>query len=91
MNKEEMVDKLSEAMECPKTEAATAVELILELIKGTVKQGKRVKISGFGTFAVAKRRARKGRNPQTGEEIRIPARKKFIFKASKTFTESLNS
>jgi DNA-binding protein HU-beta len=90
MNKAEMVGKYSEGMGCSKVEAAAAVEMVFELIKGTVKRGKKVQISGFGTFAVAKRKARKGINPNTREEIRIPAKKKFVFKASGSFTEQLN-
>jgi DNA-binding protein HU-beta len=91
MNKAELVEKYSEEMGCPKAEAERAVDAVFNLAKQALKKRQLVKIAGFGTFAVVRRKARKGRNPSTGEEIRIPAKKKLAFKASKAFTEQLNS
>lgn len=91
MNKAELVEKYSDERGCSKAEAARAVGTVLDIIQGALAKGKEVKISDFGTFKVVRRKARKGRNPQTGEEIRIPAKKKLVFKASKAFTEQLNS
>jgi integration host factor subunit alpha len=66
-------------------EASTLVDLILDFIKQGLKQGDRVQISGFGTFLVREKKQRKGRNPQTGEEMTIQSRKSVVFRPSKTF------
>ncbi len=66
-------------------EAAKLVDLILELIKTGLGGGDKVQISGFGTFLVRKKKERKGRNPQTGEEMTIRSRKSVVFRPSKNF------
>ena len=90
MNKAELAEKYGEEMGCSKAEADGAVDTVFCLIREALKKGKEVKISGLGTFKIVRRKARTGRNPQTGDAINIPARKKLALKASKSFTSSLN-
>ena len=73
MNKAELVDKFGQEMDVSKAEADRAVDTVFGLIKEALAKGKEVKISGLGTFKIVRRKARTGRNPQTGDEIRIPA------------------
>lgn len=72
-----------------KKEAADLVELVFETIKETLGRGERVKISGFGNFVLRDKRARQGRNPQTGETITIAARRVLNFKASQVLKDLL--
>ncbi|MBY0314208.1 MAG: HU family DNA-binding protein [Bdellovibrionales bacterium] len=73
MNKAELIEKVANDVECTKAQAERLLDATLDIIKKSVKKGDEVKLVGFGTFAKAKRKARKGRNPQTGSEIKIPA------------------
>ncbi len=73
MNKSDLINEVSKAVST-KSEAQAAVDCILSTIKDTLKNGEPVQIAGFGSFKVVNRSARKGRNPQTGEEIQIDAR-----------------
>ncbi|MEW6685409.1 MAG: HU family DNA-binding protein [Candidatus Edwardsbacteria bacterium] len=82
MNKAELVDAISKVT-CTKSEAAAAVDAVIENITKALKKGDSVTLVGFGTFSVKKRAARVGRNPQTGKEIKIPAKKVPVFKAGK--------
>jgi len=66
-------------------EAARLVDLILYFIKQALLRGERIQITGFGTFMVREKKGRKGRNPQTGEEMIISARKSVVFRPSKAF------
>jgi len=66
-------------------EASRLVDLILQFIKEGLREGERVQISGFGTFLVREKKERKGRNPQTGEEMTILRRKSVVFRPSKNF------
>jgi DNA-binding protein HU-beta len=75
LNKGELVDKIANDTGVTKTQAEAVFNSLIDGIKGSMKKGHKVTIVGFGTFSVAKRKARKGRNPQTGAEIKIPARK----------------
>ncbi len=70
-------------------EAAQAVDNVLEIIKDTLRRGEKVKISGFGTFVVSRKRARRGRNPQTGTPLIIDSRCVLSFKASDILKERL--
>ncbi|HDD64615.1 MAG TPA: HU family DNA-binding protein [Firmicutes bacterium] len=79
MNKADLIEAVAEVVGTKK-EAAAAVDAMLDAIKKSLKKGEPVTLVGFGTFKVAKRKARKGRNPQTGEEIKIPAKKVPVFK-----------
>ena len=80
MNKAELIEAVAKNV-CTKKEAAGAVDAVLEAIKASLKKGKPVTLVGFGTFKVSKRKARTGRNPQTGKAIKIPARNVPVFKA----------
>jgi integration host factor subunit alpha len=73
-----------------KKEAADIVEVLFEVLKETLGRGESIKISAFGNFVVRDKKARKGRNPQTGEEIEISARRVLTFKPSQVLKDSLN-
>lgn len=90
MNKAELIDKVAAAAELNKASATRAVEAVLDSITGTLKGGDQVTLSGFGTFSVAARAARTGRNPRTGEAIAIPASKNPKFKAGKGLKDAVN-
>ena len=90
MNKSQLVDHVASKTSLPKTKAQEAVEAIFEGIKGTLTSGGEVRLVGFGTFSVAQRAATTGRNPRTGEKIKIPASKQPKFKAGKDLKESVN-
>ncbi|MEE9181849.1 MAG: HU family DNA-binding protein [candidate division NC10 bacterium] len=83
MTKAELVDKMAKGSGMTKRAAETALESALKSIRDSLKKGKKVTLVGFGTFSVARRAARNGRNPQTGRVIRIPAAKVPRFKAGK--------
>jgi integration host factor subunit alpha len=74
-----------------KKEAADVVETVFDAIKETLERGEMVKISGFGNFVTRDKAARTGRNPQTGEEIEIAARRVLTFKPSQVLKDALNS
>jgi DNA-binding protein HU-beta len=88
MNKGDIIDVVAKTT-CSKAEAVKAVNAFLEAIKKTLKKGEKVTLVGFGTFSVAKRSARKGRNPQTGKPIKIAAKKVPKFTAGKALKESV--
>jgi nucleoid DNA-binding protein len=89
MTKSQLVQKLAEASELNKKQADATLQALVELTVGTVRKGEPVKIPGLGTFRKVQTKARMGRNPQTGEAIKIPARKKVRFSVAKTFKESV--
>jgi DNA-binding protein HU-beta len=89
MTKAELIDKISSGVKISKVDAAKALDSTLNSIKGALKKGQKITLVGFGTFSVVKRKARKGRNPQTGAAISIPARKIPKFRAGKTFKEAV--
>ena len=80
MNKAELTEIIAKDAKITKAEAKRAVEAFTEGIKGTLKKNKEVRLIGFGTFGVRKRKARKGVNPQTGKEIKIAAKKVPYFR-----------
>ena len=90
MNKGELVEKVAEATGLTKKDGEAAVNAFIETIQKALKDGDKVAIAGFGTFDVSKRKAREGRNPQTGETIKIAASMSPKFKAGKSFKEMLN-
>jgi DNA-binding protein HU-beta len=90
VNKGQLIEEVSKKGKFTKKEAKQAVELTLETIKRNTKKGRGVQLLGFGTFTVTRRRKRKGRNPQTGQEIVIPATKSVRFKAGKDFKEIIS-
>lgn len=87
MNKGELIDKLAAKVDLSKSKATETLNGLLEIISGTMKKGEDVVLTGFGRFDVRKRKAREGRNPQTGAKISIPARKVPKFKAGKSLKE----
>ena len=90
MNKAILIDKIAKDAGITKTAAATAIESLIHGVTGALKKNQRVTLVGFGTFGVNKRKARTGRNPQTGETIRIKAKKAVRFKAGKQLESALN-
>ncbi len=83
MNKAELIAQMSDVAGITKTQANTALDSFTDAVTKTLKKGDKVTLVGFGTFSVSKRAARNGRNPQTGEVIKIKARKVARFKAGK--------
>ena len=83
MNKTELIAKIAEDAGITKVQATTSLNTFIESVTKTLKKGNRLTLVGFGTFSVSKRAARKGRNPFTGEKIKIKAKKVAKFKASK--------
>ena len=90
MNKTELIAEVAEATGFTKKNTEKAVNALLDSIKKEIAGGDRVQLVGFGTFDSRKRAARKGKNPQTGEEIRIAASTVPVFKAGKKFKALLN-
>lgn len=90
MNKQELVEIVAKECECSKATGEKAVNAVLTGIKGGVKKSKEVRLIGFGTFSVRTRKARKGRNPQTGAVINIKASKTIKFTAGQDFKNAVN-
>lgn len=90
MNKAELIDQIAGDAGLTKAQANSALDAITDSIVGTLKKGDKVTLVGFGTFSVSQRAARNGRNPQTGETIKIKASKVPKFKAGKEFSDSLS-
>ena len=90
MNKVELVEAMAAKAEISKKDAEAALKAFISTVEGELKKGGKVALVGFGTFEVSKRAARKGRNPQTGEEMKIKASKSPKFKAGKAFKDALN-
>jgi DNA-binding protein HU-beta len=90
MTKADLIESVASKLDLPKGQAERAVNTIFDDIVAALRNGDKVNISGFGTFAVSARKARSGRNPKTGETIQIAASKSAKFKAGKTLKDSLN-
>ncbi|TMA58059.1 MAG: integration host factor subunit alpha [Deltaproteobacteria bacterium] len=90
MTKADIVERIYEKVGFSKKEATDVVESIFEIIKGHLEEGEKVKISGFGNFVINAKRPRKGRNPQTGEEIVISGRRVLSFKPSPVLKKAIN-
>ena len=90
MNKADLVEKIAAAQGISKTAAGGAIDTIVSSVTGALKKGNRVALVGFGTFAVSQRKARNGRNPQTGGAIKIPARKVVKFNAGVELKKAIN-
>ena len=91
MNKAELVAAVAAKTGDTKKAAEASVDAIVSVIKEALMEGDKVQLVGFGSFEVRKRAARKGRNPQTKEEIKIPASKAPVFKAGKQLKELVNN
>lgn len=89
VTKADLVTGLNQKTGLSKKDSSRIVERILEIIKSNLEKGEKVKISSFGCFEVKHKRARKGRNPQTGEAITLPARKVVTFKPSQGLREGV--
>ena len=87
MNKGELIDKLAGKVDLSKNKTAEVLNELLGIISEALKKGDDVVLTGFGRFDVRKRKAREGRNPQTGAKISIPARRVPKFKAGKSLKE----
>lgn len=90
MTKADIVEHIYEKVGFSKKESAELVEKVFTIIKDTLASGEKVKISGFGNFVVREKNARKGRNPQTGQEILLDARRVLTFKPSLVLKNVLN-
>ena len=90
LNKAELIAKISEESKLTKKAAETALDAFVTSVEEALKNGEKVQLVGFGTFEVRERAARKGRNPQTKAEIKIPASKAPVFKAGKALKELVN-
>ena len=90
MNKTELVAAIAEKTELTKKDSEKAVKAFIDVVTEELKKGEKVQLVGFGTFEVAKRNARTGKNPQTGKAIKIPACKAPKFKAGKALKETVN-
>ena len=89
MNKADLIAKVANDTSLPKAQATAAVDSVFGAIEGALKDGEEVKLAGFGTFTVAKRAASTGRNPKTGEAIKIPATKLPKFKPGKGLKDAV--
>ena len=90
MNKTELVAAMAEKTELSKKDAEKALKAFTDVVAEELKKGEKVQLVGFGTFEVAEREAREGRNPRTGETMTIAASKSLKFKAGKALKDSLN-
>ncbi len=91
MIKAELVEEVARATELTKRDAELLVEIALGSIVEALRRGEKVELRGFGSFRVREREARRGRNPKTGAEVKIPAKQIPYFKAGKELKEIINS
>ncbi len=90
MTKADLVENVYLKTGFSKKESADIVEMVFDLMKNTLEDGEKIKIAGFGNFLVKEKASRRGRNPQTGDEITISARKILTFKPSQVLKASIN-
>ena len=90
MNKSELIDAIAASADIPKAAAGRALDAVIESVTGALKAGDSVVLVGFGTFSVGKRAARTGRNPRTGESIKIKAAKVPKFRPGKALKDAVN-
>ncbi len=89
MNKGELIERVAKDSKITKVEASRAIDSVFTNIRKTLKRGEKTSLVGFGTFAVTRRKARIGRNPQTGAPIKIPARRVVRFTSGKALKETI--
>ncbi len=89
MNKGQLIDAIANEADLTKADAKKALDATINAVAGSLKSGDRVALVGFGSFSISERSARTGRNPQTGKEITIPAKKVVKFKAGSELTDSV--
>ena len=90
MNKSDLVDAIADSAGLSKADAGRALDALVDTVTGALKSGDAVSLVGFGTFSVRDRAARTGRNPRTGETIKIAASKNPAFKAGKALKDAVN-
>ncbi len=90
MNKNELIQQIADECNFTKADAARAVDAVFQVITKQLKKGDEVRLVNFGTFLVAKRKATTGRNPRTGQPIKIAASKQPKFRAGKVLKEAVN-
>lgn len=90
MTKADIVEKIHTTTGLSKKDSAEMMESVFDIIKSTLESGENIKLSGFGSFVVNQKEARRGRNPQTGEAITIEARRVLTFKPSTILRQSIN-
>jgi len=90
MNKEELVQEIAKRSKVTQKDASEVLSALIETIESSVSKGQKVTLVGFGTFEARKRASRMGRNPQTGKELKIPARTVPVFSAGKKFKTTVN-
>jgi integration host factor subunit beta len=90
MTKADLVEKVAKDAEMTKKDAEQLVEIVFESIIGSLNEGEKIELRGFGSFRVRERNARKGRNPKTGEAVSIPAKRVAYFKPGKELKELIN-
>jgi DNA-binding protein HU-beta len=90
MNKQELVDAMAESTGSTKADAKKSLDAFIEAVSGALKKGDRISLVGFGSYSVAERSAREGRNPQTGKTIKIAAKKVVKFKAGTELATNVN-
>jgi len=91
MTKADLIENIYLKTGFSKKESAEIVETVFDLIKDTLEEGEKIKIAGFGNFVVKEKATRRGRNPQTGEEIEITARRILTFKPSQVLKNAINN
>jgi len=89
MNKQELIDAIAAESGLSKKDSKTALETVIKAVGDTLKKGDKVTLVGFGTFSVASRAARTGRNPQTGKELQIKAKKVVKFSSGSELSEAI--
>ena len=90
LTKEHIINSIRNHLDLPRVKSTELVETLLEIIKKTLENGEDVLISGFGTFCVKDKKGRKGRNPQSGEDLMLESRRVVVFKCSKVLRERVN-
>jgi integration host factor subunit beta len=90
MTKADLVEKVAKEAEMTKKDAEQLVEIVFDSIIGSLNEGEKIELRGFGSFRVRERNARKGRNPKTGAAVSIPAKRVAYFKSGKELKELIN-
>ncbi len=89
MNKQELISKIADSAKTTKSEAASVLDSFIDVITKSLKKGNDVRLTGFGTFTVTKRKATQGRNPRTGQTIKIAASNQPKFRAGKSLKDAV--
>lgn len=90
MNKQQLIDAAADTSGLSKTDMAAALDGVLDTITESLRAGEKITITGFGSFEVRERSARTARNPQTGEQVQVPASKAPAFRAGKALKDAIN-